>query len=500
MEAHVKLLRPTVAGLTQLFWFRRDLRLEDNAALARALHDGGKIYCCFIFDRDILDGLPRADRRVHFIRDTLIELDANLRKAGGGLMVLHARAVDAIPMLAAQLQVQAVYANHDYEPAAIARDNQVADALHAQGKRLITCKDQVIFERDEVLTGDGRPFSVFTPYKRAWLKRLRPSDLAEHVVTLDGKLASADNDWQVPSLEAMGFVNTDLSEIGVRPGSTGADALFEDFKSRIARYRDTRDFPGVRGPSYLSVHLRFGTISIRALARFAWNLIQSDPTAGDGAESWLSELIWRDFYFQILFNHPHVVERAFRPEYDAVSWVDNPDLFAAWCDGRTGYPLVDAAMLQLNRSGWMHNRLRMVTASFLTKDLGIDWRLGERYFARQLLDFDLSANNGGWQWAASTGCDAQPWFRIFNPVTQSERFDANGKFIRRYLPQLAKLSDKDIHAPWLTKPLLLQAAGVRLGSRPVDTYPLPLVPHDEARQATLARFAVIKAKQQTRGE
>lgn len=499
MEADVKQVQATVAGQASLFWFRRDLRLQDNAALARALQDGGKIYCCFIFDRDILDELPRVDRRVHFIRETLVELDAQLRAFGGGLIAVHARAAEAIPQLAAQLQVQAVYANHDYEPSAISRDNRVADVLHTQGRRLVTCKDQTIFERDEVLTADGRPFSVFSPYKRAWLKRLTTDHLAEHEVKLEGRLAPPGEHWQVPSLEAMGFQDTDLADIGIRTGATGAEALFEDFKTRIGRYRETRDFPGIRGPSYLSVHLRFGTISIRRLARFAWEIMQREPAAREGAESWLSELIWRDFYFQILFNNPHVVERAFRPEYDAVTWVDDPELFAAWCEGRTGYPLVDAAMLQLNRSGWMHNRLRMVTASFLTKDLGIDWRLGERYFARQLLDFDLSANNGGWQWAASTGCDAQPWFRIFNPVTQSERFDANGRFIRRYLPQLAKLSDDDIHAPWLTKPLLLQAAGVRLGSGAADTYPLPVVAHDEARQATLARFAVVKAKRTETG-
>ena len=262
--------------------------------------------------------------------------------------------------------------------------------------------------------------------------------------------------------------------------------LFEEFKQRISRYRETRNFPAVKGPSYLSVHLRFGTISIRALAQSAYAITQQN--GDEGASTWLAELIWRDFYMMILANNPHVVGHAYRREYETVEWDTEPDLYRAWCEGRTGYPLVDAAMRQLNQTGYMHNRLRMVVASFLTKDLGIDWRLGESYFATHLNDFDLSANNGGWQWAASTGCDAQPWFRIFNPITQSGKFDPQGKFIRRYVPELTKLSDKDIHAPWLAEPILLEAAGVALGK----TYPWPMIDHAKARAATLARFGSIR--------
>jgi deoxyribodipyrimidine photo-lyase len=264
--------------------------------------------------------------------------------------------------------------------------------------------------------------------------------------------------------------------------------LFEDFFERMDDYGDTRDFPAVKGPSYLGVHLRFGTVSVRQLVRIA---LQRQAAGSTGAAVWLSELVWRDFYFAILSNFPHVAAGAFKPEYDAIQWLGGPvadALFAAWCKGQTGYPLVDAAMAQLNQTGYMHNRLRMVAGSFLVKDLGLDWRWGERYFAEKLNDFDLSANNGGWQWVASSGCDAQPYFRIFNPVSQSEKFDPQGKFIRRYLPQLAKLPDKSIHAPWLAKPLELQAAGITLGT----DYPQPVVKHDEARTATLTRYAVVK--------
>ena len=288
----------------------------------------------------------------------------------------------------------------------------------------------------------------------------------------------------------MGFAEGDLSALQIPTGMDGGETLLEDVLPRMGRYRDTRDFPAVKGPSYLSVHLRFGTVSIRALARRAMEAMQAG-TGGEGTPVWLAELVWRDFYFMILHHHPHVTQRAFKPEYDRIEWETGAAAdaaFAAWCEGKTGYPLVDAAMLQLNQTGYMHNRLRMVSACFLIKDLGIDWRRGEAYFAQNLNDFDLSANNGGWQWASSSGCDAQPYFRIFNPVTQSERFDAEGKFIKRYLPQLAKLSPKQIHAPWLLTERELAMASVTLG----DTYPQPLVAHDQARKKTLERYAVVK--------
>ena len=477
-----------------LAWFRRDLRSQDHTALAAALDEGAQVWCAFVFDRDILDALPsRADRRVEFIHDSLAELDGRLRARGGGLIVLHGRAREEIPRLAASLGADAVYANRDYEPAAVARDAAVAQALRADGRDWRDFKDQVVFERGEVLTGAGTPFSVFTPYKAAWMKRLADGDLAERA-TAAGRLAPPPPGHELPALEALGFERTNLRTLGIPAGESGAQRLFDEFGDRIGAYREARDYPAVRGPSYLSVHLRFGTVSVRRLARFALQAMRADPAASEGASTWLSELVWREFYFQVLHHHPRVAEgAAFRPEYDRIAWETGEHaerLFAAWCAGATGYPLVDAAMLQLAHSGYMHNRLRMVAASFLAKDLGVDWRRGEAWFAAHLNDFDLAANNGGWQWAASTGCDAQPWFRIFNPVTQSRRFDPDGRFIRRYLPQLSELPDKHIHAPWLAPAAVLQQAGIRLGT----DYPRPVVDHDVARKATLARYGVVKGE------
>ena len=485
-----------------LVWFRRDLRLDDQAALHQALRTCRQVWCLFVFDTDILTpllerGLVR-DRRVEFIRDTVVELSDAVRDAsprrGARLLVRHGRAADVVPRVADLLKVDAVYVNHDHEPSAIERDWQVADALERDGRRLHDSKDQTIFEKDEILTLGGTPFTVFTPYRRAWQKTLTPFHVSAYPVEryLE-RLAPvpSDLDEPVPTLEAMGFATTNLHEIGIPPGASGARRLFEEFTERIGDYADGRDYPARRGTSYLSVHLRFGTISIRALAR---NALDRAHRAGDrqGSETWLSELIWRDFYFQILHHRPDIAGgAAFKPPFDRIAWSsgEEADLrFAAWCDGATGYPLVDAAMRQINTTGFMHNRLRMVTASFLSKDLGLDWRRGERYFAEHLNDYDLSANNGGWQWASSSGCDAQPYFRIFNPVTQSERFDADGEFIRRYLPALAGLSNRSIHAPWIASPAELERAGLVLGR----DYPRPIVDHEEARRATLARYAVVK--------
>ncbi|MDO9006497.1 MAG: deoxyribodipyrimidine photo-lyase [Aquabacterium sp.] len=486
-----------------LVWFRRDLRSTDHAALHYALKQARRVWCVFVFDTDILDPLPRADRRVVFIRDSLVELDEALRQLASareaphaqdaGLIVLHGSALTEIPRLAQQLGVQAVFANHDDEPAALARDAKVRGKLSDVGAALFTSKDHVIFERNEILTGNDTPYGVFTPYKNNWLKKIDEfyvkaypgASHAQHLAAIPAHVGmKAANGARLPSLGELGFEATEA--LKVPAGMSGAQALLDDFLDRMDHYRDTRDFPGVKGPSYLSTHLRFGTVSIRLLAKLAWDRSKAGSV---GAQTWLSELIWRDFYHQVMHHHPHVIGHSFKREYDKIKWMSGAKAearFAAWCGGRTGYPLVDAAMRQINQTGYMHNRLRMVVASFLIKDLGIDWRWGERYFAEKLLDFDLAANNGGWQWAASTGCDAQPYFRIFNPISQSQKFDAAGKFIRRYVPELAHLSDKAIHAPWQGD----------LGDA-VD-YPPPIVQHDEARAETLERYAVVKSGEKPR--
>lgn len=472
-----------------LVWFRRDLRVHDHAALSQALRHCGQVHGTFVFDRAILDGLPRADRRVEFIRDAVEELHEALRALAprSGLIVRHAFAADEIPRLARALGVQAVFANHDWEPAALARDARVRTSLERGGIAFHTFKDQVVFEGRELQTQNGAPYSVFTPYRKAWLAKVDEADLRAHEVEPHAQALAPrppQFDSEVPGLATLGFERTNLHELGIAPGTRGARTLFADFQRRIDRYHLQRDFPAVRGPSYLSVHLRFGTVSVRELAREAHRRARA---GSEGAATWLSELIWRDFFFQVLANFDVAdasgMGRNFRREFDRIDWEHGPhadELFAAWCEGRTGYPLVDAAMLQLLRTGYMHNRLRMVTASFLVKDLGIDWRRGERFFARHLLDYDLAANNGGWQWAASTGCDAQPYFRIFNPLSQSRRFDPDGAFVARYLPQLAALDAGARHAPW--------QSSLDLGG----AYPRPIVDHDAARARTLQRYAAAR--------
>ncbi|GAC1601831.1 MAG: deoxyribodipyrimidine photo-lyase [Ramlibacter sp.] len=483
-----------------LMWFRRDLRANDNAALYHALKSCRVVHCAFVFDKAILDPLPRRDRRVEFILESLKELDTQLRGAAGnqsaGLIVLHGVALHEIAGLALGLQVQAVFANHDDEPPAIVRDAHVRGRLAQAGIGFHTFKDHCVFERTELLTQAGKPYAVFTPYKNAWLAKadaffFKPYPVERYAAALAPIPSTVAA--PLPSLHSLGFEPSNLHDLKLPLGPSGARVLLDEFLQRIDRYGDTRDFPAVRGPSYLGVHLRFGTVSIRELAGTAHRLARA---GSPGAPVWLSELIWRDFYLQVLANFPHVVDEqgrshSFRRDYDAIKWDHGKQadaLFSAWCEGRTGYPLIDAAMAQINQSGYMHNRLRMVVASFLTKDLGIDWRRGERYFAEHLNDFELASNNGGWQWASSSGCDAQPWFRIFNPVSQSRKFDPEGRFILKYLPQLDGLPVEALHAPWTANPVELAAAGIVLG----QTYPAPIVVHEAARQRTLERYSVVK--------
>ncbi|MFC3530876.1 cryptochrome/photolyase family protein [Vogesella facilis] len=458
-----------------LMWFRRDLRAVDNAALSRALLRHKTCHCVFVFDENILRLLPRDDRRVAFIHAALQELDTALRQHNGGLRVLHGDPTQLIPQLAAELHCDAVYCNRDYEPYARERDAQVAAQLRQQGRELRSEKDQVIFEQDDVVTKQGKPYTVFTPYMRAWRQQFTPLLTQPFPAPLAGALAPPTEAQSLLSLAELGFAAAAQQAVRLPTGRTGGKVLLQDFALRISQYKACRDYPAVKGVSYLSAHLRFGTISIREAVRLTMDI------EDEGAASWLNELIWREFYQQLLWHFPDVVTQSFKAEYRQLAFPGQDSWFDAWRQGNTGYPLVDAAMRQLNQSGFMHNRLRMVAASFLVKDLLLDWRRGEAYFAAKLLDFDLAANNGGWQWAASTGCDAQPYFRIFNPVSQSEKFDPDGKFIRRYVPELAALDNKAIHAPWLAKSL---PSGFQLGR----DYPEPIVEHAIQRELALALF------------
>jgi len=456
----------------------------DNAALAAACADSKRVVPVFVFDTNILDDLEnRHDRRVSFIHASLTRLRETLNASGSDLVVLHGDPLHEIPSFASRLNADAVYTNRDYEPYAKVRDETVRRMLSADGRAFHSFKDHVVFEGDEVLTAAGKTYSVFTPYKRAWLQRLEnqrlhafPPDL-EHPVSFN-RLASRRS--LMGFSVAWGLTDLGFEEVDNVPnaGETGAREALERFLPRLKHYHDERDFPMLDATSRLSVHLRFGTISIRELLRTA---IKHDSS---GSRVWLSELIWREFYQMILDRLPGVVNHAFRERYDNINWPGSDEHFKAWCEGRTGYPIVDAAMRHFNNTGWMHNRLRMIVAMFLTKDLLVDWRLGERYFADNLLDYDLASNNGGWQWSASTGVDAAPYFRVFNPVLQSKRFDPGGEFIRAQLPELRGFSEKHIHWPHDADAGLQRRVRCILGMQ----YPHPVVNHAEQKEKALALF------------
>jgi deoxyribodipyrimidine photo-lyase len=397
---------------TTVFWFRRDLRLQDNAGLYHALKENQAVLPIFIFDTEILDKLEdKADRRVDFIHQSLNHMKAHLEEMGSSLMIMHGNPVDFFK----EISPKAVYTNRDYEPYARKRDDEVASILKSKGSQLITFKDQVIFEKDEIVKDDKKPYTVFTPYSRKWKVALKTLHYESYPTEKYFSSFKKIESLEMPLLEELGF------------NPTGAQFPERKIKqSVIEHYHEQRNFPAIEGTTKLSVHLRFGTVSIRKLVQLALKK----------NETWLNELIWRDFYHMILWHYPQVETKAFKPAYDKIEWRNHPDEFKKWCEGKTGYPIVDAGMRELNSTGFMHNRVRMIVASFLTKHLLIDWRWGEAYFAQKLLDFDLAANNGGWQWAASSGCDAAPYFRVFNPELQTEKFDPELKYIRKWVPEL----------------------------------------------------------------
>ena len=395
-------------------WLRRDLRLEDNAALHAALKSGYPVLLLFIFDKAILDPLPRPDRRVVFIHRRLQSVNQKLEELGSSLLIKYGFPQDSFQEVLAEYDVKAVYTNHDYEPYAKERDEKIAALLHASNTPFLTYKDQVIFEKAEIIKADGKPYTVFTPYSKQWKTKLNDFYIKAYPTEKYFNMLFETVSLANPALQDMGFEDMNIDFPGV------------DFSGKLASYELRRDYPADDATSYMGLHLRFGTISIREAARTALK---------HHAEKWLSELIWRDFYMMILYHFPQVRNHAFKPAYDRIQWRNNEQEFEAWCTGRTGYPIVDAGMQQLNQTGFMHNRVRMVVASFLTKHLLIDWRWGEAYFAERLLDYELASNVGGWQWACGSGNDAAPFFRVFNPELQAKKFDPKNVYIYKWAPQ-----------------------------------------------------------------
>ncbi len=458
-----------MSSLRALHWFRSDLRVRDNTGLHAAAEGASSLACVFVFDPKLLAnaGAPR----VRFMRDCVRRLARDLERRGQILLLRSGEPAAEITRLAGELRCERVTWNRDYGPYARARDAAVGHRLGALGVGVETHKDRVVFEADEILTLAGRPYSVYSPYRAAWWTRYRalplepsgalklppPPALAQ--AGFEPELATASDEMRIPT-----------------GGSAAAERRLDAFLGgAIADYAWRRDLPAHDGTSRLSPHLRFGTISIRACFARALEAARAEPRLAQGASKWADELVWREFYHAILAEHPRVLRGAFRPELADIAWRDDPSGFRAWCEGRTGYPFVDAGMRELAQTGWMHNRARMVVASFLCKDLLIDWRHGERWFMQHLVDGDPASNNGGWQWAASTGTDAQPYFRIFNPVTQGERFDPAGDYVRRFVPELRGLAGARAHRPW-TSPLEAPA------------YPPPIVDHALARERALSSY------------
>lgn len=405
---------PSKKSQINLFWFRRDLRLEDNAGLYHALKSDNPVLPIFIFDKNILDKLPKSDARVTFIHQTIANLKTQLTKLGTDLIVEYGSPEEIWRKLLSKFEIAIVYANHDYEPYAKERDGDIINLLKDKSIDFRTFKDQVIFEKDEVVKSDGKPYTVFTPYFKVWQQKLNDFYVKEYPTKKYFKNFFNTSSSAMPGLKEMGFEESKQIFPSI------------NFENKLAGYEKRRDYPADDATSRIGLHLRFGTVSIREAVATALN---------KKANKWVSELAWRDFYAMILWHFPHTVTKAFKPAYDKIEWRNNEQEFKAWCNGETGYPLVDAGMKQLNESGFMHNRVRMVVASFLCKHLLIDWRWGETYFAEKLLDYEMASNIGGWQWACGSGNDAAPYFRVFNPELQLKKFDPKMEYVFKWAPE-----------------------------------------------------------------
>ncbi len=480
--------------LVSIVWFRRDLRLADHVALERALRASERVVCAFVLDPILLRGPRVGAPIVSFFMDSLAQLREQLRARGSDLALLEGDFATELRGLIARVGATALYFNLDYEAQARERDARVSALLRQDGVHVESFTDHVYFGADETRKADGAPYTVFTPFKRRWLERMavdaRPP--VDSLAVAAGKLAARERIGEtraVPDPEDYGHARSEHFPKGGE--ANGRELLTRFIAERIGAYAARRNAPALPGTSYLSPHLRAGTLGIRTCVAAALAAREGARGArATGIDTWLSELIWREFYQHVLANFPHVESEPFLPAAKQLTYRDAPADWEAWCEGRTGYPIVDAAMVQLNTYGWMHNRLRMIVASFLTKDLLIDYRWGERYFEQHLADADVAANNGGWQWSSSTGTDAAPYFRVFNPTLQSKKFDPDGTFIRRMLPQLAAMPNAALHEPWTLSPLEAEAARFRLGR----DYPHPIVDHAEARARALAAYAPVLGK------
>ncbi len=478
-----------------IHWFRNDLRLHDNTALAAAAAaSGNAVIPLFILDDRLLTGPSSSPARVRFLLESLHALDAALRSLGSRLLVRRGDPLRELLELARQSGAAGVYWNRDYSPYAVRRDTAIKEALRAAGYTTRSFKDAVLWECNEILNNEGKPYTVYTPYARRWRQQIAATSIPLAPVPDLHPLPEVLETLPIPDLAELGM---HTQQITIPGGEAQGRQLLEQFVDlqraySIASYKDARDLPALPATSRLSAHLRMGTISPRTCVHAALELLAQATAPSDrlqsGVDTWIGELIWRDFYVQILYHFPYVLRGAFKPQFNAIEWENNPEYFAAWQAGHTGYPIVDAAMRQLQAEAWMHNRARMIVASFLSKDLLIDWRWGERYFMQQLIDGNPAANNGGWQWAAGTGTDAQPYFRIFNPISQGQKFDAQGAYVRRYLPELAHVPDSFIHEPWKMSTTLQQQCGLRIGR----DYPAPIVDHAIQRQRALALYDRVK--------